>query len=116
MLADKANFGSVLYNHAYFYRIEETSMYWLVERISVFLRFSLVNQQHTFAFTVYNRTVTNIENLCRPFIAAKAGYIIFLEIPLSNANRIAHDLDLLYFMFAVILFHVALNSYVNKVQ
>ena len=38
MLADKANFGSVRYNHAYFYRIEETSMYWLVERISVFSR------------------------------------------------------------------------------
>ena len=75
MLVDKTNFGSVLYNHANFYRFEETSSYWLFKRISVFLCFSLVNQQHIFGITVYNRTVTNIENLCGPCIAAiAAGY------------------------------------------
>ena len=62
MLVDKTNFGLVLYNHANFYRFEETSSYWLVKRISVFLCFSLANQWHTSGITVYNRTVANIEN------------------------------------------------------
>ena len=44
MLVDKTNFGLVLYNHANFYQFEETSSYWLVKGISVFLCFSLVNQ------------------------------------------------------------------------
>ena len=61
MLLDKTNFGLVLYNHANFYRFE----YWSVKRISVFLCFSLVNQRHTSGFTVYNRTVANIENTVR---------------------------------------------------
>ena len=30
MLADKTNFGLVLYNHANFYQFEETSSYWSV--------------------------------------------------------------------------------------
>ena len=60
MLVDKTNFGLVLYNHANFYRFEKTSSYWSVKRISVFLCFSLVNQRHIFGITVYNRTVTNI--------------------------------------------------------
>ena len=46
LLVDKTNFGSVLYNHANFYRFEETSCYWSVTRLSVFLCFSLVNQRH----------------------------------------------------------------------
>ena len=44
MLFDKTNFGLVIYNQANFYRFEETSSYWLVKRISVFLCFSVVNQ------------------------------------------------------------------------
>ena len=75
MLVDKTNFGLVLYSHANFYRFEETSSYWLVELTSVFLCFSLVNQRHTSGITVYNRTVTNIENLCEPCIAAIAGFL-----------------------------------------
>ena len=55
MLVDKTNFGSVLYNHANFYRFKETSSYWLV-----FLYFSLVNQLHTSAVTVYNRRVARV--------------------------------------------------------
>ena len=74
MLVDKTNFGSVIYNHANFYRFEETSSYWLVERISTFLCFSLVNQGHTSDIKVYKRTVTNIENLCVSWIAAIAGF------------------------------------------
>ena len=65
MLVDKTNFGEVLYNPTNFYRFEETSSYWSVKRISVFLCFSLVNQWHTSGITVCNRTVTNIENTVR---------------------------------------------------
>ena len=54
MLVDNTNFGSVIYNHANFYLFEETSTYWLVERISVFLCFSLVNQRHSSSIIVYN--------------------------------------------------------------
>ena len=52
----------MLYNHANFYRFEETSSYWPVKCISIFLCFSLVNKPHTSGITVYNRIVTNIEN------------------------------------------------------
>ena len=65
MLVDKTKFGLVLYNHANFYRFEETSSYWSVKRILVFLCFSLVSQRQTCSITVYNRTVTNIENTAR---------------------------------------------------
>ena len=75
MLADKTNFGSVLYNHANFYQFEETSNYWLVELISIFFSFSLINQRHTSSIIVYNPIVTNIENPCWPCIAAIAGSI-----------------------------------------
>ena len=59
MLVAKTNFGLVLYNHANFYWFEETSSYWSVKQISVFLGFALVNQRHTSGITVYNHTVTN---------------------------------------------------------
>ena len=62
MLVDKTNFGLVLYNHANFYWFEETSSCWSFKGLSVFLCFSLVNQQHISGITEYNRTVTNIEN------------------------------------------------------
>ena len=65
MSVDKTDFGLVLYHHANFNRFEETSSYWSVKQISVFLCFSLVNQRHTSCITVYNRTVTNIENTVR---------------------------------------------------
>ena len=65
MSVDKAGFGLVLYNHAYFYRFEETSTYWSVKRISVFFCFSFVNQRHTSCIIVYNRTMTNVENTVR---------------------------------------------------
>ena len=65
MSVDKTDFGLVLYNHANFNRLEETSSYWSVKQILVFLCFSLVNQRHTSCITVYNRTVTNIENTVR---------------------------------------------------
>ena len=73
MSVDKTNFYLVLFNHANFYRFEEASSYWSVKRISVFLCFSLVNQQHTSGVTVYNCTVTDIENSVGPCIAAIAG-------------------------------------------
>ena len=68
MLVDKTNFarpinvGLGICNHTNFYRFEKTYSYWSVKRISVFLCFSLVNLRHTSGITVYNRTVTNIEN------------------------------------------------------
>ena len=65
MLVDNNSFGLVHFNHANFYRFEETSSYWLVERTSIFLCFSLANQWHTSGITVYNRTVTNIKNTVR---------------------------------------------------
>ena len=65
----------MLYNHANFYRFKETSGYWLVKRISVFLCFSLVSQRHTSGITVYHCTVTNIENTVR---AAIVGYLLYL--------------------------------------
>ena len=68
MSVDKTDFGLVLCNHANFNRFEETS----VKQISVFLCFSLVNQRHTSCTTVYNRTVTNIENT-----AAIAVVVVF---------------------------------------
>ena len=74
MLVNKTNFGSVIYNHANLYRFEETSSYWLVERISVFLYFSLVNHRHNFGIIVYLRTVTNIKDLCGPCVATIAGF------------------------------------------
>ena len=55
----------MLYNHANFYRFEETSSYWSVIRRSFFLCFSFGNQRHISAITVYNRKVTNIENTVR---------------------------------------------------
>ena len=44
------------------HRFEESSSYWSVKRISAFLYYSLVNQEHTSGITVYNRTVANIKN------------------------------------------------------
>ena len=65
MLVDKTNFGLGFYNHTNFYRSEKTSSNWSFKRISDFLCFSLVIQRHTSGITVYNRTVTNIENTMR---------------------------------------------------
>ena len=62
MLVDKPNFGLVIYNHAKFYQFEETSSYWSIKQIPVFLCFSLVNQGHTCGITEYNLTVTYIKN------------------------------------------------------
>ena len=49
----ETSFALVLNNHTNFYRLEETSSNWLVKRISAFLRFSLINQWHTYGITVY---------------------------------------------------------------
>ena len=80
MLVDKTNFGLVLYNHANFYRFEKTSSYWSVERISVFLCFSLVIQWHTSGITVYNRTLTNIEITVRAMQSCNSLFIFILVI------------------------------------
>ena len=109
MLVDKINFGLVLNNHFNFYRFEETFSYWLVERISVFLCFSLVNQRHTSGITVYNRAVTNIENLCGPCIAAIAG--LFYLIALYFLNRMDIDIKGMgVFPRMALLSHLALNE------
>ena len=76
MSVDKTDFGLVLCNHANFNRFEETSSYWSIKQISVFLCFSLVNQRHTSCTTVYNRTVTNIENTAA--IAVVVFFFLFL--------------------------------------
>ena len=90
MLVDKTNFGLMLYNHANFYRFGETSNYWSVKRKAVFLCYSLINLRHTPGITVYNRTVTNIENTV-PCIAAIAGifayfscYLLVIECKMCN--------------------------------
>ena len=85
MLVDKTICGLVLYNHANFYRFEETSSYWLGERTSFFLCFSLVNKRLTSGITVYSHTVTNIENLCGPCTAAKAELSDFFH---SNSRNV----------------------------
>ena len=74
MLVDETSFGLVLYNHTNVYWFEEKCSYWSVKQISVFLCFSLVNQRHTSGITVYNRTVTNVENTVVLCLAAVAGY------------------------------------------
>ena len=73
MLVDKTNFGLVLYNHADLYWLEETSSYWSVKRISVFLCFLLTASDTPPAsqFTTVQRPIS--ETLCRSCIAAIAG-------------------------------------------
>ena len=116
------------YNHANVYRFEETSIssYWAVKRISVFLYFSLVYQRHTSRITVYNHTVTNIENTLRPAkcfrywslcIAAIAGYsryssgLLYSQLLISQkwyrkVSSYTKDNSLDYFPF----YHFRLNS------
>ena len=84
MLVDKTNFGLVLYNHANFYRFEKTSSCWLVKRISVFLCISLVNQCHTSGITVYNRTLTNIENIVRAVHSCNSWFLYLLHVQVGN--------------------------------
>ena len=85
MLVDKTNFSLAFYNHANFYRFEETSSYWSIKRILIFLCFSLVNQRHTSGITVYNRTVTDIGNTvravhrCNSWFFLYMRYIVFLS-------------------------------------
>ena len=62
------NIGFVSYNHANFYRFGETSSYWSIKRISVFLCFSLVNQRQLRHHTI--------------ILEEGAGNILF--IPLSS--------------------------------
>ena len=83
MSVDKTDFGLVLYNHANFYRFVETSSNWSVKRISVFLCFSFVNQRHFSCITVYNRTVTNVENTVRAVHSCNSRFY-FLFICLFN--------------------------------
>ena len=81
MLADKTNFGLVPYNHANYYRFEESSSYknLSVKRISVFLCFSSVKPQHTSTITVYNSTVTNIENTVRALHSHNSWFAIIFS-------------------------------------
>ena len=94
MMVDMTNFGSVPYNHANFYRFGETSNYWSVTRQLVFLCFTLVNQQHTSTITVYNGTVTNIENTvravhsCNSWFESLSGRAIVLLIRI-NLNQLS---------------------------
>ena len=60
MLVEKTNFGLVLYNYANFYPFEETSSYWLVKEYQFFSAFHWATSDTS--ITVYNRTVTTIEN------------------------------------------------------
>ena len=62
MLVDKTNLGLVLYNHDNFYRFDELSSYWLVKTNISFSVFFIGQPGHTSGITVYNRTVTYIEN------------------------------------------------------
>ena len=77
--------------------VEETSSYWSVTRLSVFLNFSLINQRHTSAITVYNRTETNIENTVRAVYSRNSWLIgcYLLSFPYKcyklYANRIDSD-------------------------
>ena len=74
----------MLYNHANFYRFEDTSSYWSVKRTSVSLCFSLVDQRHTSCIAVYNRTVTNIENTVRAVYSCNSW---FLQLICTNDFR-----------------------------
>ena len=84
MLVDKTNFGLVLYNHAKSYRFEETSSCWSVTRRSFFLCFSFVNQRHTSVITVYNRTVTNIENTVRAVHSCNSWFFLIFSFIFTN--------------------------------
>ena len=89
MSVDKTDFGLVLYNHASFNRLK---------RISVFLCFSLVNQRHTSCITVYNRTVTNIENTVRAVHSCNSW--LFARSSPSSRNDITleamNDMKMVY--------------------
>ena len=90
MLVDKTNFGLVLYNHANFYRFEETSSYWSAKRISVFLCFSLVYQRHTSGImltVVFSRKVTNIENTVRAVHSCNSWFTNIILAPTSRASN-----------------------------
>ena len=91
MLVDKTNFGLVLYNQTNFYQFEETSSYWSVKRISFFLCFSLVNQRHTSGITVYNRTVTNIENTVWAVHSCNSWFYFFFNSFSVISERWAGD-------------------------
>ena len=60
-LVDKTNFGLVIYNHANFYRFEETSSYWSGKRTSVFSAFHW-STSDTPPASQCTTVVTNIEN------------------------------------------------------
>ena len=69
----KINFGLVLYNHANFYRFEETSSYRSVKRISVFsaFRWSTSGAPPASQCVAVRWPVSRA--LCRPCVALMAG-------------------------------------------
>ena len=84
MFVDRINFGLVLYNQANFYQFEETSSYWSVKRISFFHCFPLVNQLHTSGITVYNCTVTNIENTLRAVHSCNSWFSVRFHLAIEH--------------------------------
>ena len=78
MLVDKTNSGLVLYNHANLYQFKETSSYWSVERVSVFLCFHWSTNDTPPASQCKTVQWPISKTLCGPCIAALAGSVLFL--------------------------------------
>ena len=74
ILVDKTNFGLVIYNHANFYRFEESFSYWSVKRISVFSLLFIDQSAHLRHHNV-NFTVTNIENTVRAVHSCNSWFL-----------------------------------------
>ena len=88
MLVDKTNFGLVLYNHANFYRFEETSSYWSVKRISVFSAFHWSASDQPAASQCISVQLPISKTPCGPCIAAVAGLCIVRDDkPNPNIKR-----------------------------
>ena len=83
MLVDKTNYGLVIYNHDNFYFFEETSSYWLVKQISVFLSFSLVNQS-SYARFLHDRQLVGCFGLNGPL---RQYFSLYLAVSQREGER-----------------------------
>ena len=66
-LVDKTNFGLAINNHANFYRFEETSSYWSVKQIEMFVRFcNFPSNRQTGRVSDTFTVIQGINNLFKP--------------------------------------------------
>ena len=86
MLVDKITSGLMLFNPTNFYQFEEISSYWLVRQISVFSLFFI--GQPAIHITVYNRTLTNIENTTRAVHSCNSWFKLFESVSTGEPSKL----------------------------